>query len=160
LFSVLLTFKEHVCGIRFVFWGDGVFPANDRSLIIMNHRTRLDWMFLWAWMLRFGRLKHMKIILKDSLKYVPGAGWAMQQFGFLFLRRNWAEDRVQFDRMLKYFAGRSYPIQMLLFPEGTDLSVSNKLKVFIVDNVFFFYLFFIFFCLFFFLIFSFLFKSS
>jgi len=127
-FVLPVALLEHLCGIRFVFSGDLEFPKGDRAIMIMNHRTRLDWLFLWNWLFRFGRLRNHKIVLKDSLKRVPGFGWAMQQFGFLFLKRSWTEDRMWFDKILKYYVGRSYPLQLLLFPEGTDLSPSNKQK--------------------------------
>lgn len=40
----------------------------------MNHRTRLDWMYLWSVLVRQSGVKTEKIILKDPLKYIPGAG--------------------------------------------------------------------------------------
>jgi len=43
-------------------------------LIIMNHRTRLDWMFFWCYLVRMGYLPNLKIMLKNSLKKVPIAG--------------------------------------------------------------------------------------
>lgn len=48
------------------------------ALIICNHRTRVDWMFLWVLCLRQGQLSGLKIVLKESLKGVPGFGWATQ----------------------------------------------------------------------------------
>ena len=49
-------------------------PVDDTALIIMNHRSRLDWMFYWCYLHRYGHLKHEKIILKDDLKNIPGPG--------------------------------------------------------------------------------------
>lgn len=57
--------------------------------------------------------------------YMP-PGWAMQAAHFLFLSRKWASDEKYLTESLAYF--RDYPVQLLLFPEGTDLSESNKLK--------------------------------
>ena len=45
-----------------------------RSLIILNHRTRLDWMFIWMLQSRFQILKQLKIVLKAQLKSLPGPG--------------------------------------------------------------------------------------
>ena len=53
------------------------FPAdykNDRAMIIMNHRTRLDWLYYYSVILRRGKLENEKIILKDELKHIPGGG--------------------------------------------------------------------------------------
>ena len=45
-------------------------PLDGPCLIIMNHRTRFDWLFLWSYMIRMGDLRHHKIILKQSLKKI------------------------------------------------------------------------------------------
>jgi lysocardiolipin and lysophospholipid acyltransferase len=53
------------------------FPSslgNEKAIIIMNHRTRLDWMYYWSVILRQGKLQKEKIILKNELKHIPGAG--------------------------------------------------------------------------------------
>ena len=42
------------------------------SLVISNHPTRLDWMFLWSWVMRYGRMRNLKVILKESLRKLPG----------------------------------------------------------------------------------------
>lgn len=64
---------ELVFGVKVVITGDGFVPG-ERSVIIMNHRTRLDWMFLWCCLLRFSYLRLEKICLKAALKVVPGFG--------------------------------------------------------------------------------------
>lgn len=40
----------------------------------MNHRCRLDWLFYFMVLMRNGRLDHEKIILRDDLRLIPGAG--------------------------------------------------------------------------------------
>ena len=40
-------------------------------VIIMNHRTRFDWLFLWCFLMRRGSLRYEKIILKEGIKRVP-----------------------------------------------------------------------------------------
>ncbi|XP_059696858.1 lysocardiolipin acyltransferase 1 isoform X3 [Haemorhous mexicanus] len=62
---------EMVCGAKVVVTGDGFVPG-ERSVIIMNHRTRMDWMFLWNCLLRYSYLRLEKICLKSSLKSIPG----------------------------------------------------------------------------------------
>lgn len=58
--------------------GDAVQPG-ETSLIVMNHRTRTDWNFLWPASYHstvgYGRLKHpMKFVLKDIIRHIPGPG--------------------------------------------------------------------------------------
>uniref|UniRef100_G1N1C5 Phospholipid/glycerol acyltransferase domain-containing protein n=1 Tax=Meleagris gallopavo TaxID=9103 RepID=G1N1C5_MELGA len=64
---------EMVFGAKVVVTGDGFVPG-ERSVIIMNHRTRMDWMFLWNCLLRYSYLRLEKICLKSSLKSIPGFG--------------------------------------------------------------------------------------
>ncbi|TPP65378.1 Lysocardiolipin acyltransferase 1 [Fasciola gigantica] len=92
------------------------------SLLILNHRTQLDWLFMWG----LGDPVHrMKIILKESLARVPGAGWAMQCAGFLFLRRQLATDQARLIGIVDYLLRVKSSCQLLIFPEGTDLNVGS-----------------------------------
>ncbi|XP_051471292.1 lysocardiolipin acyltransferase 1 isoform X6 [Apus apus] len=112
---------EMVFGAKVVVTGDGFVPG-ERSVIIMNHRTRMDWMFLWSCLLRYSYLRLEKICLKSSLKSIPGFGWAMQVAAFVFIRRKWENDKSHFEKMLDYFCDIKEPLQLLIFPEGTDLT--------------------------------------
>uniref|UniRef100_A0A8C5MYN6 Lysocardiolipin acyltransferase 1 n=1 Tax=Leptobrachium leishanense TaxID=445787 RepID=A0A8C5MYN6_9ANUR len=118
---------ELVFGAKVVITGDGFIPG-ERSVIIMNHRTRLDWMFLWNCLLRYSYLRLEKICLKSSLKAVPGFGWAMQIAAFIFIHRKWEEDKNHFEAMLDYFCDIKEPLQLLIFPEGTDLTENTKAR--------------------------------
>lgn len=66
---------DYIFGIKFHVTGD-LIENHRSSLVIMNHRTRLDWLFFWnalykmnPWLL----ITH-KISLKAILKQIPGAG--------------------------------------------------------------------------------------
>ncbi|XP_053568612.1 lysocardiolipin acyltransferase 1 [Bombina bombina] len=118
---------ELVFGAKVVITGDGFIPG-ERSVIIMNHRTRLDWMFLWNCLLRYSYLRLEKICLKSSLKAVPGFGWAMQVAAFIFIHRKWEADKNHFEDMLDYFCDIKEPLQLLIFPEGTDLTENTKAR--------------------------------
>lgn len=92
------------------------------SLLILNHRTQLDWLFIWG----LGDPVHrMKIILKESLSRVPGAGWAMQCAAFLFLRRQLAADQNRLTGVVDYLLRVKSSCQLLIFPEGTDLNMDS-----------------------------------
>ena len=70
-------------GVKIRVTGDLIRPK-ERSLIIMNHRTRLDWMFFWSVVLRESSLSAEKIVLKSPLKRIPGAGFCKQKLIFFF----------------------------------------------------------------------------
>jgi lysocardiolipin and lysophospholipid acyltransferase len=61
--------------------GDDLINDRKRSLIILNHRTRMDWMYIWMLHSRYEILKQLKIVLKAQLKHVPFIG----KFEFVFL---------------------------------------------------------------------------
>lgn len=52
--------------------------------------------------------------------YFPG--WAMQVACFVFIQRRWEDDKKHLQNMLDYFCDIREPLQLLLFPEGTDLT--------------------------------------
>lgn len=118
---------ETMFGVKVVITGDAFVPG-ERSVIIMNHRTRVDWMFLWNCLMRYSYLRLEKICLKSSLKSVPGFGWAMQAAAFIFIHRKWKDDKSHFEDMIDYFCDIHEPLQLLIFPEGTDLTENNKTR--------------------------------
>ncbi len=52
----------------------------------------------------------------------------MQSAQYIFITRKWDEDKELIKENLSYFTEIEYPLQLLLFPEGTDLSLTNKKK--------------------------------
>ncbi|XP_021941149.1 lysocardiolipin acyltransferase 1-like isoform X2 [Zootermopsis nevadensis] len=118
---------ECLIGTRVVVTGDAILP-HDRALIVMNHRTRLDWNFLWAGMFHACKpLAHrIKMVLKASLRHIPGAGWVMQMNCFLYIHRRWERDKAVLEKTLDYFRDIGHSCQILLFPEGTDLTAGSR----------------------------------
>ena len=90
------------------------------SLVLLNHRTRLDWLFILSLQARYATLRRFKISLKYPLRHVLGAGWAMQVAGFLFLKRMFEEDKTRIESLLSHYRKWHCVPQLLLFPEGTD----------------------------------------
>lgn len=96
------------------------------AIVLMNHRTRLDWMFYFCVLYRLGGLSNIKIILKDGLKKIPGAGWAMQTALFIFIKRKWATDKEIFTKFISYYK----QIQKRVF-----VSLKNLFKIFKFNSV-------------------------
>lgn len=125
IYAVFLV--EKLCGVKVVITGEPV-GCEDSTIILMNHRTRFDWLFIFSYILRHGPLRRFKISMKDILKYVPGPGWAMQCAGYLFLQRKWEADKKIILRCLTYFRKLGYKPQILFFPEGTDFTANTKAR--------------------------------
>jgi lysocardiolipin and lysophospholipid acyltransferase len=111
---------EYLFGIKLFVTGDVIDYAQP-ALIIMNHRTRLDWLFFWNALFRIDPwlMTSEKISLKGILKYLPGAGWAMQTNAYMFLDRTFTLDQSRIDKLIDYYADNNN-YQLLLYPEGTD----------------------------------------
>ena len=126
-FTFAVTSYEVIYGTKIVIQGDVTNINKNRcSLIVMNHRTRLDWLFFFAVQARYGSLRRLKIVLKNEIRHIPGAGWAMQAAQFMFLKRKWAYDRDGIINALKYFQKIHLQPQLLLFPEGTDFQPFSR----------------------------------
>lgn len=98
------------------------------AIILMNHRTRLDWMFYFCILYRMNLLEDIKIILKAGLEKIPGFGWAMQSALFIFIKRKWEEDREIFTNLINHYRRIEKNAHILIFPEGTNLTENTKAK--------------------------------
>lgn len=71
----------------------------------------------------------LRFILKDSLKSVPVFGWVMQTLLYVFVSRKGKDQDVEhIGKTTEYLCNTGERPTMFLFPEGTDLSPSNKAK--------------------------------
>lgn len=72
---------EVVGGVRIRVTGDAL-PPGEQVLIITNHRTRIDWLFLWCLAARIQLLPSYRVILKSDLRSFPW--WGESGRGVLF----------------------------------------------------------------------------
>jgi 1-acyl-sn-glycerol-3-phosphate acyltransferase len=72
---IFQALMEIVMGSKIVIVGDVVDPE-ERSLIVMNHRTRVDWNYLWAAMFHSTKpaAHRLKFVLKSAVRHFPGLG--------------------------------------------------------------------------------------
>lgn len=68
------------------------------------------------------------MILKKQLSSMPIVGWAMQLMMYIFLTRKREEDIPHIVDTLTYLINARAKPTIFIFPEGTDLSLSNKVK--------------------------------
>ena len=52
----------------------------------------------------------------------------MQNALYIFLKRRWEQDESYLNTVLSYFVDSSACLQLLLFPEGTNLEEGSKIK--------------------------------
>jgi lysocardiolipin and lysophospholipid acyltransferase len=91
-------------------------PKNFCSIILLNHRTRLDWLFYFSVLYREKALNRIKIILKNDIKRIPGLSWGMQSALFIFIKRRWILDQIILSKFIDYFKtiGKSFHVSNLL----------------------------------------------
>ena len=108
----------------------------ERLVMIANHQLYFDWLYLW-WVAYTNKMHgHIYIILKESLKYIPILGPGMMFYGFVFMARNWAQDKFRLSHRLQKLKARHGgplsgsqgldPMWLMIFPEGTNLSANTR----------------------------------
>lgn len=118
---------EKINRTRFVFSGEKV-PPKECVLLFANHRTEVDWMYLWDLALRKGRLQSIKYILKKSLMKLPIFNWAFHIIEFIPVERNWEVDEPLIRRRLSELKNPKDPLWLAVFPEGTDYTEKKCIK--------------------------------
>ncbi|KAI9367394.1 acyltransferase-domain-containing protein [Aspergillus egyptiacus] len=109
---------------------------SERLVMIANHQVYTDWIYLW-WIAYANSMHgHIFIILKESLKYIPIIGQGMSFYGFIFMARKWLSDKPRLQHRLEKLnsqhigsdsgAPKYDPMWLLIFPEGTNLSINTK----------------------------------
>ena len=122
---------EKINRTKVVFSGDNV-PQKERVLLIVNHRTEVDWMYLWDLATRKGCLGYIKYILKSSLMKLPVLGWGFHILEFISVERKWETDENLLLQMLSTFKNPQDPLWLALFPEGTNFTYFS---VFLLSSI-------------------------
>jgi lysocardiolipin and lysophospholipid acyltransferase len=112
---------EKINGTKVIFSGETV-PTGERILLISNHRTEVDWMYLWDLALRKGHQGYIKYILKSSLMKLPVFGWSFHILEFISVERKWEIDEPNMRQMLSTLNDPQDSLWLALFPEGTDFT--------------------------------------
>lgn len=118
---------EKINGTKVIFAGERV-PARERVLLLANHRTEVDWMYIWDLAMRKDRLGYLKYVLKSSVRNAPIFGWGFHILEFILVERKWEVDEPVIESMLSTFKDPQDPLWLILFPEGTDFTEQKCLR--------------------------------
>eukprot|EP00834_Sanchytrium_tribonematis_P003271 NODE_121_length_17861_cov_0.498480.p8 type:complete len:221 gc:universal NODE_121_length_17861_cov_0.498480:15832-16494(+) len=131
---VSVIIMQYCLPVTLVLSGLSKFPR-ENAIVISNHLTYADWLFLWMIAHYNNRLAGIKIILKESPKYVPIFGSAMVLFEFIFLKRKWEQDKPMLAHKLQSHVNTN-DMFLMIFPEGTILADDTcaKSKDFCLKN--------------------------
>ncbi|KAF3772867.1 putative 1-acyl-sn-glycerol-3-phosphate acyltransferase 5 [Nymphaea thermarum] len=111
-----------------VVWSGDMVPPGERVMLLCNHRTEVDWMYLWDFAIRKSRLGYIKYILKSSLMKLPIFGWGFHILDFIPVERKWENDEQLIRQMLSAFVDPQDPLWLVVFPEGTDYTEQKCLR--------------------------------
>ena len=67
-----------------------------------------------------------RIFSKELALFCTHAGLSMQYMCNIFISRRWERDEQEFKKKLYYYNTLDLPLQLVLFPEGRDLTVKAK----------------------------------
>lgn len=93
--------------------------CKEKSIIILNHYSDVDWLSSYVFCERMDCLERTKVLLKDVVKYVPVIGWCWWFDGMGFLKRNWKTDKESLDTIIDNLKKSKMPYKIALFCEGT-----------------------------------------
>mmetsp|Transcript_147134 Transcript_147134/g.254804 ORF Transcript_147134/g.254804 Transcript_147134/m.254804 type:complete len:413 (-) Transcript_147134:30-1268(-) len=99
--------------------------GNADILLLSNHRTTMDWVFLWGVGSITLRLRGYKAVMMWWMRMIPGFGWAMQCQKNAFLKGRSTERHLNMLRRTVEVQDPYLPTMLLLFPEGRDLTSKN-----------------------------------
>lgn len=85
----------------------------------MTIQIYADWMYIWFIAYLAKAHGSLKIMLKNSLKYLPFFGQGMQLLDFIFMKRKLINDKKTIIRNLERSKKGNWPMWLVLFPEGT-----------------------------------------
>lgn len=126
-FTCAAAVLEICCGTRVLAQTTYARDSDRTVVVICNHKSDVDWAFLWCLATRLRRSHDLCIVLNESVKRYPFFGWAMQAFLFVFLSGSTKERHLaEMHVALRYLRRRS--AFMLVFSDGSDPSPSNAEK--------------------------------
>lgn len=98
------------------------------KIMIMNHHSRVDWVYLQLLISRTNFRHKFYVVLKEDLKRIPFFGPCIQMQASMLLSRSWAVDKPYLSRLVKAIKGLEDSFVVQIYPEGTDLSKSSVTK--------------------------------
>jgi 1-acyl-sn-glycerol-3-phosphate acyltransferase len=101
-------------------------PQGDTMIGILNHTSDVDWIVGFAMCGRKCVLGALKVIVKTGHLIIPTFGMMEWFAEFIFVKRNWAEDRRQLEAGLDALVTYPKPFWFIVFPEGTRFSAARR----------------------------------
>jgi 1-acyl-sn-glycerol-3-phosphate acyltransferase len=105
---------------------DSNLTLKNRVLIISNHPTTLDFIYIIHWAKKYGRVGDLRFIAKDTLGNIPILGKYIKNSQCL-ISRDYEKDKDSIIEFCKKLSVNPKYI-LVIFPEGTTLYPESKMK--------------------------------
>ena len=111
----------HICGVRIYIHGDISDELISNAIYICNHRSKFDGLVIYSVL----HTLHvdLKLIMKNSIRYIPIVGSILMNFGNIPIMRN-REGSSQLKNAMENISTEEKAI--MIFPEGRTMSLKNK----------------------------------
>lgn len=126
--TMLICLAERWANVKLRLFGDADVYATlgtRKAICMLNHASDLDWLFGWLIADKFSVLGLTKCVLKSDLRLVPVLGWSWWLVEYIFLRRDWENDRAHMTRCFRTLDDFHLPYWMVIFCEGTRFTVAK-----------------------------------
>jgi 1-acyl-sn-glycerol-3-phosphate acyltransferase len=107
--------------VKVIYTGDKT-PLRESVVVIANHSSYADWMVIFTFAKRMGRLGCCKFFVKDLIKWIPGIGWGLMISDSIFLKRDWTRDEKTILGTFAHLREHNLPFWLVLFAEGTRIT--------------------------------------
>ena len=103
-----------------------IIPLKDKILLISNHPTILDFIYIMHWAKAHNRIEDLRFISKDSIGDIPVYGEYIKKSQCL-ISRDFEKDYDNITKFCRKISNKPKYI-LVIFPEGTTISPESKEK--------------------------------
>lgn len=125
VYNSMYLLSKYLLGCNLEIIGETI-KIKDKLLVISNHPTTLDFIYLLHWAKHHNRIKDIRFIAKESLGNVYGVGRYIRKTQCLISRDYEADKNKIIDFCKKLSKEKSYIL--VIFPEGTTVFPESKAK--------------------------------
>ena len=125
VYNSLYLLTKYILGCNLEIIGTPI-KLKDKLLVISNHPTTLDFIYLMHWAKQHNRIKDIRFIAKEGIGNIPGIGSYIKESQCLISRDYEADREKIIDFCKRISSDPSYIL--VIFPEGTTVFPESKAK--------------------------------
>ena len=125
VYNSMYLLSRYILGCNLEIIGNPL-QLKDKLLLISNHPTTLDFMYLLHWAKQHNRIKDIRFIAKDGIGTIPGVGKYIKETQCL-ISRDYESDKDKIKDFCKKLSEQKSYI-LVIFPEGTTVFPESKAK--------------------------------